>query len=106
MEAYKIRVQGTPETTERAIRLLDRVFRWRYNVYGSRRIGSGYDAEAQEYYIEVLLIADWMNSPKMVYLFPEYTADGIFHTWNRLTCREHELDDLYISEMTKVEGRA
>lgn len=105
-KTYIVSVQGTPETAERAIKLLDRVFRWRYNVYGVYRERSAYDAVVDTLTIDVLLTADWMDSPRMQYLFPEYMPKGIVRTWYRLMAREHALDDVVIGELVEVQGRA
>ena len=105
-KTYIVSVQGTPETAERAIKLLDRAFRWRYNVHGVRRERSSYDAVVDTLTIDVTLTADWMDSPKMSYIFPEYTLDGIRRTWYALMNREHELDDVYIGHMEEIKDRA
>lgn len=105
-KTYIVSVQGTPETAERAVKLLDRVFRWRYNVYGVYRERSSYDAVVDTMTIDVLLTADWSDSPRMQYLFPEYTIDGICRTWYRLMSHEHALDDVVVGHMVETQGRA
>lgn len=105
-KTYIVSVQGTPETAERAIKLLDRVFRWRYNVHGVYRERSAYDAVVDTLTIDVLLTANWMDSPMMQYLFPEYAPQGIIRSWYRLMDREHALDDVAVGELVEVQGRA
>lgn len=105
-KTFYISVQGTPEAAERAVKLLDRVFRWRYNVYGIYRKSSSYDAVVDELTIEVLLTANWMDSPRMQYLFPEFQPKGVIKTWYRVMAREHALDDVAVSELVETEGRA
>lgn len=105
-KTYIVSVQGTPETAERAIRLLDRVLRWRYNVHGVYRARSSYDAMVNTLTIDVLLTANWMDSDRMKYLFPEYTPQGIVQTWYRLMNREPALDDVAVGHLTETQGRA
>lgn len=105
-KTYIVSVQGTPETAERAIKLLDRVFRWRYNVHGTYRYRSSYDAVVDTLTIDVLLTADWMDSDRMKFLFPEYQPKGIVKTWYRLMAREHALDDVVVGCMVETQGRA
>jgi len=105
-KTYIVSVQGTPETAERAVKLLDRVFRWRYNVHGVYRERSAYDAVVDTLTIDVLLTADWMDSPRMQYLFPEYSVEGIRKTWYYLMNREHALDDVVVGHIVEVQARA
>jgi hypothetical protein len=77
---------GTSEAVETAIRTFDQVFRMRYNVYGGRREGS-YKTSEGEYTVIMSYTADWMSSPEMAYLFPEYTAKGIERTFDNLALR-------------------
>ena len=105
-KTYIVSVQGTPETAERAIRLLDRVFRWRYNVHGTYRYRSSYDAVVDTLTIDVTLTADWMDSPNMRRLFPEYTPQGIVRTWYHLMNREPALQDVIVGCMVETQGRA
>lgn len=100
---YTITVMDTPENAERAIRLLDRAFRWRYNVHGVKRKASTFSRETGELSITVSLTADWMDSPRMQCLFPEYQIDGIKHTWYALMARETALDNTYIGKMEEGE---
>jgi len=104
-KTYIVSVQGTPETAERAVKLLDRVFRWRYNVHGTKRLASVFDRSTSEITITVALTADWMDSPRMQCLFPEYTIDGIRRNWYYLVNQEHDLDDVAINKMVEFEGR-
>ena len=105
-KTFIVSVQGTPETAERAVKLLDRVLRWRYNVHGVYRDRSSYDAVVDTLTIDVMLTADWMDSPRMRYLFPEYTVDGIRRTWYHLMSREPALDDVVVGRMEETQGRA
>lgn len=105
-KTFIVSVQGTSETAERAVKLLDRAFRLRYNVYGVRRERSAYDAVVDTLTIDVLLTADWTDSPRMQYLFPEYQPQGIIRTWYWLMNREHALDDVVVGHMVEVQGRA
>jgi len=105
-KTYIVSVQGTPENAERAIKLLDKVFRLRYNVYGVYRYRSSYDAVTDTLTIDVLLTADWMDSPWMRNMYPEYSIQGIRRTWYCLMNREHPLDDLVIGHFTETQGRA
>ena len=102
-KTYIVSIQGTPETAERAVKLLDRVFRLRYNVYGVYRERSSYDAAADALTIDVLLIANWMDSPRMQVLFPEYTIAGIRRTWYHLMDGEHALDDVVVGHMVETQ---
>lgn len=105
-KTYCVSVQGTPETAEQAVRLLDRVFRWRYNVHGTYRERSAYDATVDVLTIDLLLTANWMDSPRMKELFPEFQAQGIYRTWCHLLDRNHELDDVLIGDLVELKGRA
>ena len=105
-KTYTVSVQGTPETAERTVKLLDRVFRWRYNVHGTKRLASAFDRSTGEITITVALTADWMDSPRMQYLFPEYQIDGIRRNWYYLMNREHDLDNVAINKMVELKGRA
>lgn len=100
---YTITVMDTPENAERAIRLLDRVFRWRYNVHGVKRITSAFNRVTRELSITVSLTTNWMDSPRMQYLFPEYQIDGIKYTWYRLMAREEILENIYIGKTEEWE---
>lgn len=75
---------GTNEAVETAIRVFDRVFRARYNVHGGHREGS-YKTADGEYTVIMSYTANWMDSPRMTYLFPEYSAKGIERTYDHLT---------------------
>lgn len=103
---YIISIIGTPETAEQAVRLLERVFRWRYNVHGVYRYRSSYDAVTDSLTIDVMLIADWMDSPQMRRLFPEYTPQGIIRTWYHVMNRVHVLQDVIIGSLVETQGRA
>lgn len=105
-KTYIVSVQGMPETAERAIKLLDRIFRKRYNVYGVYRERSSYDPVVDTLTIDVLLTADWMDSPNMRRLFPEYTPQGIVRTWYHVMNREPALQDVIIGNMVATQGRA
>lgn len=100
---YTVTVMDIPENAERAIRLLDRVFRWRYNVYGVQRKTSTFDRKTGELSITVSLIANWIDSPRMQHLFPEYQINGIERTWHALMARENALDNTYIEKMEEGE---
>ena len=100
---YTVTVMDTPENAERAVRLLDRAFRWRYNVHGVKRIASAFNRATGELSIVVSLTADWMDSPRMQDLFPEYQIDGIRRAWYRLMARETALDNTYIGKMEEGE---
>lgn len=100
---YIVTVMDTPENAERAIQLLDRVFRWRYNVHGVKRMTSAFNRVTGELSITVSLTADWMDSPRIQYLFPEYQIDGIKRTWYALMARETALDNTYIRKMEEGE---
>ena len=102
-KTYTINVQGTPETAERAVRLLDRVFRSRYNVHGIRRMASAFDRATKTLSITVNMTADWMDSPRMRNLFPEYQPSGIKRTWYTMMAKESALDDTYIREIEEGE---
>lgn len=103
MKQYVVTVMDKPENAERAVRLLDRVFRWRYNVHGVKRMASAFDRATGELSITVSLTADWMASPRMQYLFPEYQIDGIKRAWYALMERETALDNTYIGKMEEGE---
>lgn len=105
VKAYTVTIMDKPEQAEQAARLLDKVFRWRYNVHGVKRLESAYNRKTGELSITVALVANWYDSPRMIYLFPEYTPEGIFRTWCRYMARFHELDDSYISELHEEEGK-
>lgn len=100
---YTVTVMDIPENAERAVQLLDRVFRWRYNVHGVKRLTSAFDRTTGELSIVVSLTADWMDSPQMQRLFPEYQIDGIKRTWYALMDRETALDNTYIGKMEEGE---
>ena len=85
---------GTHEAVETAIRMFDRVFRMRYNVYGGRREYSGKDADGN-YEVIMSYTADWMDSDRMRYLFPEYTIHGINRTFNHRMNRMPDTDDWF-----------
>ncbi len=103
MKTYTVTVMDTPENAEKAVRLLDRIFRWRYNVHGVKREMSAFNRETGELSITVSLTAVWMDSPQMQYLFPEYQIDGIQRTWYRLMNRVRALDNTYIGKMEEGE---
>ena len=105
-KTFIVSVQGTPETAEQAIRLLDRAFRQKYNVYGVYRDRSSYDVVTDTLTIDALLTADWMDSPRMQYLFPEYLPQGIIRTWYKLMERNRALDDVVVGHLTETQGRA
>lgn len=105
-KTYIVSVQGTPETAERAIKLLDRVFRWRYNVYGVYRERSSYDPAVDTLTIDVLLTARWMDSERMQYLFPEFQPQGIYRTWLKVLNREPALDDVEVGDLVELPERA
>lgn len=105
-KTYIISIIGTPETVEQAVRLLERVFRWRYNVYGVYRYRSSYDAVVDSLTIDVMLTADWMDSPRMRSLFPEYTPQGIIRTWYHVMNRVHVLQDVIVGSLVETQGRA
>lgn len=106
LKTFLISVQGAPEATERAVKLLDRVFRWRYNVHGVYRLRSSHDITTDIMTIDVLMTANWMDSPFMQYMYPHFQPDGIVRTWYRLMNRESALDDVVASEMIETSGRA
>ena len=83
---------GTNEAVETAIRTFDKVLRMRYNVYGGRREYSGKNADGN-YEVVMSYTADWMDSDRMAYLFPEYTIDGIVRTFHRRMWRMPDGDD-------------
>ena len=85
---------GTNEAVETAIRMFDRVFRMRYNVYGGRREYSGKDADGN-YEVIMSYTADWMDSDQMRHLFPEYTIHGINRTFNHRMNRMPDTDDWF-----------
>ena len=103
---YIMSVQGTPETAERAIKLLDRAFRRRYNVFGVYRERSSYDSVVDTLTIDVLLTADWMDHPELVYLFPEYQPKAIIRHWHAMVAADHRLDDVVLGYLEEVQGRA
>lgn len=105
-KTYIMSVQGTPETAERAIKLLDRAFRLRYNVFGVYRERSSYDSVVDTLTIDVLLTADWMDDPQLVRLFPEYQPKAIVRHWHNMLAREHQLDDVVLGYLEEVQGRA
>lgn len=100
---YIVTVMDMPENAERAVRLLDKVFRSRYNVHGVKRMTSAFDRATGELSITVGLLADWTDSPRMQYLFPDYKIDGIKRTWYALMARETALDNTYIGKMEEGE---
>lgn len=85
---------GTNEAVETAIRVFDKVFRARYNVYGGYREAS-YKNTDGEYTVIMSYTADWMDSPRMQYLFPEYTIHGIERTFYRMTSDLPDTADWY-----------
>ena len=99
---------GTNEAVEAAIRTFDQVFRERYNVYGGRREGSYRTADG-EYTVIMSYTADWMDSPRIMSLFPEYTAKGIEKSFNYRTRNIPDTGDWYfycdvIKEIPNVEA--
>jgi hypothetical protein len=99
---------GTNEAVETAIRTFDQVFRERYNVYGGRREGSYRTADG-EYTVIMSYTANWMDSARMTYLFPEYTAKGIEKSFNYRTRNMPDTGDWYfycdvIKEVPDVEA--
>lgn len=92
---------GTNEAVETAIRTFDKVFRMRYNVYGGRREYSGKNADGN-YEVTMSYTADWMDSDRMVYLFPEYTIDGIVRTFHRRMWRTPYGDDWWADVIKEV----
>ena len=99
---------GTNDAVETAIRMFDRVFRMRYNVYGGRR-ESSYKTADGEYTVIMSYTADWMDSPRMTCLFPEYTAKGIERTFYHWTGKMPDTRDWYfycdvIKEVPDVEA--
>lgn len=104
MKMYRVSVQDTPDKAEQAIRLLEKVFRWRYNVHGVHRDASAIDRETGELKITVSLRAKWMDTPNMIGLFPEYTPEGIYRAWMRLVSKDSMLDNAWIFPMEMIEG--
>ena len=105
-KSYIISIIGTPETAEQAVRLLEQVFRSRYNVYGVYRYRSSYDAVVDTLTIDVMLTADWMDTPRARSLFPEYTPWGIIRTWYHVMNRVRVLHDVIIGTLRETQGRA
>ena len=108
VKSYLKAFQGTPEAVEAAVRVFDKVFRMRYNVYGGRRESSYIDGEG-EYVVIMSYTADWMDSPRMQYLFPEYTASGIERAFNYRTRKMPDRKDWYfycdaIKEVPSIEA--
>ena len=98
---YIISVQGTPESAERAVKMLDRIFRQRYNVYGVYRDRSAYDAVVDCYTIDVLLTADWSDDR----LTPEYRPTAIYKAWINRLMDDPAWNDMVIGNMVECEGR-
>lgn len=99
---------GTNEAVETAIRTFDKIFRARYNVYGGKREGS-YKTADGEYTVIMSYTANWFDSARMQYLFPEYTAKGIERTFYHVTRNVPEEGNYYfycdvIKEVPDVEA--
>lgn len=105
-KTYILSIEGNPAGAERGIRLLEKIFRWRYNVHGVYRERSAYDRVTDTLTIDVLLTADWMDNDRMRALFPEYTVNGIQRTWYRLMARERVCDDVVCGHIAEIQGRA
>ena len=99
---------GTNEAVETAVRVFDKVFRERYNVYGGHREES-YKTADGEYTVIMSYAADWMDSPRMIDLFSEYTAKGIEKSFNYRTHNLPDTDEWYfycntIKEVPNIEA--
>lgn len=86
VKKYMKQFWGDPEAVEAAIRVMDQVFRRRYNVYGGRREYTGKDPEGN-YTVVMSYTADWVDHPYMLQLFPEYPFRSIERSANRLCGR-------------------
>lgn len=98
---------GTIDAVEMAVKTFDKVFRARYNVHGGRREAS-YKTPEGEYTVIMSYTANWMDSPQMKYLFPEYTIKGIEKTFNHLSMKIPDTENCYfycdiIKEVPDVE---
>lgn len=99
---------GTIEAVETAVKIFDKIFRMRYNVYGGRREAS-YKTPEGEYTVIMSYTAHWMDSPRMQFLFPEYQARGIERTFDHWTFRLPDTAEWYfycdvIKEVPDVEA--
>ena len=97
---------GTIEAVETAIKMFDYIFRLRYNVYGGHRDESHKTADG-EYEVTMSYTADWFSTPQLLYLFPEFTAQGLEQTFYRWTSWMQDTDDWYfyttpIKEVTDI----
>lgn len=64
MKTYELRVNGiNPEQVEQAVKLMDKIVRRWYNVYGGRRVYSGKGAGG-EWYIFMHYTAAWENGAR------------------------------------------
>lgn len=97
-KTYHIKIHGSIEGAERAIKLLDRTFRAHYNVYGVRRARSRFDPVVDTLFIDVMMSADWINSPRLLSLFPEYSPMSIYDAWIRAMRREGLLNDVEVTD--------
>ena len=93
----KCYLEGTPEQVEQAIRLADKGFRSAYNVYGVRRMATGYDRESGMYHATIA----WEPAQWTVFgnLFPEYTPRGVYGAWLNRVSRFRELDELFVEDL-------
>ena len=59
MTSYKVTFNGSNEDVEQMIKIMDKLFRRWYNVYGGKRESSWRDSNG--YHVVVIFTADWSN---------------------------------------------
>ena len=96
---------GTPAAVEAAVRMFDKVFRARYNVYGGHREATFQNADG-EYVVQMSYTADWTEG-EMLRLFPEYSIKSIQKTfWEKMhrSPLDFEFSDWGVREIPSLEA--
>lgn len=101
MEKKVIHIKGTPEAVEDVIRVFDKVFRSKYNVYGGHR-DTSYKVMGV-YHVVMSYEAEWNGDPGMRALFPEYSWEGVKKGFYRQALRLPDTEEYWFEY---EEGRA
>lgn len=101
MEKKIMYIRGTVEAVEDVIRIFDKVFRSRYNVYGGKREESYYINGT--YFVRMSYEAEWNGDPGMRALFPEYSWEGVKRGFYRQTLHLPDTEEYWFDYN---EGRA
>ena len=97
MEKKVVHIKGATEAVEDVVRVFDKVFRSKYNVYGAHRDNS-YKLMGV-YHVIMSYEAEWDKDP----LFPEYSWAGVKRAFYRQALRLPDTEEYWFEY---EEGRA